>query len=140
MNLDVTEDVDCSALDLARLRRALEEEFGTRIDGTVSLALVNNRTIAGLNQQFLGHEGPTDVLSFPLKDESDPDPEDLFGEVVVSLEMAEEESAARSIPRFEETLRYCVHGLLHLLGYDDRAEGASQEMVAEQERIVSRSR
>jgi len=140
MNLEITKDVDCSALDVERLSRALKEEFGSRIDGTVSLALVNNQTIAGLNRQFLGHEGPTDVISFPLKEEEEPDPEGLLGEVVVSLEMAEEESAARSLPLFEETLRYSVHGMLHLLGYDDGADDDRREMEAEQERIVSRLR
>jgi probable rRNA maturation factor len=138
MRLEIAENADCSSLDIERLRNALTEAFDSRIDGTVSLALVANNVIAGLNRRFLGHDGPTDVMAFPLSDPDDPDPENLFGEVVVSVEMAQAEAAERSITLFEEVFRYCVHGILHLLGHDDRTRPAARKMTAEQEEIVGR--
>jgi probable rRNA maturation factor len=138
MRLEIAENADGPPLDIERLRNALTHAFDARIDGTVSLALVGNDAIAGLNRQFLGHDGPTDVLAFPLSDPNDPDPENLFGEVVVSLEMAQAEAAERSLPLFEEVFRYCVHGILHLLGHDDRTRPAARKMTQEQEEIVAR--
>ena len=81
----------------------------------ISVAVVDDATIAVLNRQFLRHEGPTDVLSFLLEQDED----GLEGEVVVSAE-----TARRTAPRFgwsegEELLLYVIHGTLHLAGYDD---------------------
>ena len=138
MRTEIALNTDCSGLDLKRLTDALEQEFDRQLSGTVSIAFTDNRQIADLNRDYLNHEGPTDVISFPLADDGDPDPENILGEVVVSLEMARSEASARGIPLFEEVLRYCVHGLLHLLGFDDQTKREAQEMEKEQERIVAR--
>jgi len=138
MRIEVARNTDCSGLDLNRLTGALEQEFGSQLSGTVSIAFVDNRQIADLNRDYLAHEGPTDVISFPLADDDDPDPENVLGEIVVSIEMARSESSARGIPLHEEVLRYCAHGLLHLLGHDDQTEEEAQKMTEEQERIVAR--
>ena len=139
MRTEIALNTDCSGLDLERLTGALEQEFDRQLSGTVSIAFVDNRQIADLNRDYLAHEGPTDVISFPLADDDDPDPENVLGEVVVSIEMARSEASARGIPLFEEALRYCVHGLLHLLGHDDQTDEEAQKMTQEQERIIARN-
>jgi probable rRNA maturation factor len=138
MQLEIAKNTDCSDIDFARLESWLTQEFEKAIEGTLSLALVDNAAIAEVNEQFLQHEGPTDVISFLLAEEGAPNPENQFGELVISVEMARQEARARGLPIQEETFRYCVHGILHLLGYDDQTDADADEMTQQQERIVAR--
>lgn len=100
----------------------------------VGVALVDDRTIAELNEKFLHHKGPTDVIAFRLDNGA---PDGFFGEIVVSTETALREARRRRIAVEEELLRYCVHGALHLAGYDDRTSAQRKRMWAAQERVVA---
>lgn len=90
----------------------------------VSVALVGDRRIAELNERYLKHPGPTDVLSFDLRDaptdgrQSMP-VEAVDGEVVISVETALREAERRGHSVLDEVSLYAIHGVLHLLGYDD---------------------
>ncbi|MFV2065687.1 MAG: rRNA maturation RNase YbeY [Pirellulales bacterium] len=118
--------------DDPRLRKAVQDILqGADIGhATVSVAVVDDATIQGLNRRYLDHDYPTDVLSFCLERGEDR----LEGEVVVSGD-----TAARQAERFgwkaeEELLLYVVHGALHLVGYDDQTpEGARSMRTAEKE-------
>ena len=97
------------------VRRTLAAEGIAR--ASISVALVNDRTIHELNRTHLGHDWPTDVISFSLSEADEPV---LAGELVVSAEMADTTAReAGTDPRAELTL-YVVHGLLHLCGYNDQ--------------------
>jgi probable rRNA maturation factor len=100
----------------------------------ISLALVDDATIGSINARHLGHDWPTDVISFRLSDSDDP----VFsGELVVSAEMAA--ATARDVeadPRAELAL-YVVHGLLHLCGLDDQDPESEAEMRRSEERILA---
>ena|ERR1017187_7252578 len=103
---------------------------------SISIALVDNATIHRLNQLHLGHDWPTDVITFPL---SDPDEPVLSGELVVSAEMAV--AIARDMggdPR-EELALYLVHGLLHLCGYDDSSEADADAMSRRQSELLDKN-
>jgi probable rRNA maturation factor len=103
----------------------------------VDLHVVSDETIAPLNLRFMRHTGPTDVLSFPLG-EFDPERRALHaGEIVVSFETARREAAARGLPYEQEFARYCVHGFLHLLGYDDTTAAQRKAMFAVQEAALN---
>ena len=102
----------------------------------VDIHLVSDAEISKLNQTHMKHAGPTDVLSFPMG-ESDPERGAFnLGEIVASVETAQREAAARSISIEEELSRYCVHGFLHLLGYDDDTPARTKEMFAVQEKAL----
>jgi probable rRNA maturation factor len=94
-------------------------------DYEISLAFVDNPTIHRLNQRYLNHDEPTDVLSFPL---SDPGAKKLAGELVIGVEVALAESNRRSHDVQAELALYVIHGLLHLCGYDDHKESDAQKM------------
>lgn len=101
---------------------------------SISVAVVDNFTIAALNEQFLSHEGPTDVISFSL---SEPDERTLAGELVISGEMAAQVAGAHGAAPEEELALYVVHGLLHLCGYDDQSPaGASLMRQREAEHLA----
>lgn len=102
----------------------------------VDLHVFNDSQIAELNQSHMKHSGPTDVLSFPMG-EFDPERTAFnLGEIVVSFETAQREAAERKISFDEELSRYCVHGFLHLLGYDDDTPARRKEMTAIQEKAL----
>ena len=95
--------------------------------------------MASLNAAHLKLRGPTDVLAFYM---GEPDPERRafnLGEIVVSYETAQREAAARCIPVEEELSRYCLHGFLHLLGYDDHSKRARAAMFRVQEQALRSS-
>jgi probable rRNA maturation factor len=98
----------------AVVRRVLEGEG--KADHEISLAFVDNPTIHRLNKQFLQHDEPTDVLSFPL---GDPGARKLQGELVLGAEVALAQAQERGHEVQAELTLYVIHGLLHLCGHDD---------------------
>lgn len=103
----------------------------------LNLLVVSDREIAELNVAYLKIKGPTDVLSFPMG-EIDPERRAYnLGEIVVSFQTAAREAAARKLPPDEELCRYCVHGFLHLLGYDDATVAQRKAMFAVQEKALT---
>src|SRR5438477_12622346 len=81
-------------IDRGRMRQAVRAVLDGEgvADADVSLAFVDNPTIHRLNRQFLGHDEPTDVLTFPL---SEPNAKKLVGELVIGAEVAKAEAEAR---------------------------------------------
>lgn len=82
----------------------------------LSVAVVGDATMRRLHREYMGVDSPTDVLTFPLEG-----PGGFLGEVVACAGVARREAAARGEKPSDELLLYVVHGVLHLLGYDDVA-------------------
>lgn len=83
--------------------------------GTLSVVLADHDTVLALNREYLDHDYVTDVLSFDLSDT----PDRIDGEIYVDLDTAAERHDEFGATFEEEARRYVVHGLLHLIGYDD---------------------
>jgi probable rRNA maturation factor len=83
---------------------------------TFGLTLVSNNQIQKLNLQFAGKNRPTDVLAFSLGEN------DILGDVIVSVDMAKRQAKEYNNTIFREICHLSIHGLLHLLGYDDATE------------------
>ena len=115
------------------VHRVLEGEGITR--ALISLALVNNATIHRINRQHLGHDWPTDVISFAL---SEPDDPELAGELVISAELAVATAHELRVAPTDELVLYVVHGLLHLCGYDDRSQPDLGRMRDRENQILLR--
>lgn len=115
------------AADYARIKEAVRTvlEGEGRTDAAVTVALVNDPHIHQLNRQFLQHDEPTDVLTFPY---SEPTSRRLEGEIVISVDTAQREAAARGHDPATELLLYVIHGCLHLCGEDDTTPTAAQQM------------
>ena len=105
------------------VRTVLEGEGAA--DAEISLAFVDNATIHRLNRQFLDHDEPTDVLSFPL---SEGRSGKLSGELVIGAEVAQAQARERGHDVQAELALYVIHGLLHLCGHDDTTAEAAAAM------------
>ena len=108
-------------------------------DGELSVLVVDDSEIAELNRTYLGREGPTNVIAFPMREGefSEISPY-LLGDVVISAETAEREGMESGIPGDERFLWLLVHGILHLLGYDhETSEDDAETMNAEANRVLA---
>jgi len=102
----------------------------------LSVALVDDPAIRELNRDWRGKKRATDVLSFSLLEgESTGHRGKLLGDIVISVETAARQAAARHRGLDEEVARLVVHGLLHILGHDHEADADSRVMEAEQRRL-----
>jgi probable rRNA maturation factor len=104
-------------IDRRRMRRVVRQilKDAEIAEARISIAIVDDATIAKLHEQFLDDPGPTDVLSFVLEQS----PQMLEGEVVASADTAVAYAPTYKCSAEEELLRYVIHGSLHLVGYDD---------------------
>jgi len=139
LQLELACEVEEVPLDLDLLQRELLE--GARLagfdGGVLSVALVDDARMAELHETYMGIEGPTDVLSFPLADPAGPLPDGAAtGEVIISVETAARNAADRGAALRVEVLLYGVHGLLHLMGLSDLDPEARLRMEAEERRIL----
>lgn len=89
----------------------------------VSLKFCDNSYIHRVNRRYLNHDYATDVIAFAMHEGEDfPDCEDeeqYLGDCVVSVEMAMERAPDMGVTMHEELALYVIHGVLHLIGYDD---------------------
>lgn len=117
--------VDPAAL-VEAAQRCLQAEQA-QLDN-LSLALVDDNRIIHLNEKLLGRSRPTDVIAFEA--------EDGEAEIIISVDTAQRQAQAEGHSLVSE-LRYLVaHGVLHVLGWDDRDEGARQRMLERQDEIL----
>ena len=86
--------------------------------GTVEVTLVDDEEIRRLNHTFRGVGRRTDVLAFPL--EVADAPAGLVGQVVISIDTARRQARRLRVPLALELQLLVTHGVLHLVGYDDR--------------------
>jgi len=115
----------------------------------LSVLLVDERTMTELHERWMGEPGPTDVLAFPMDElrpphlgghragEAEPggDP-GLLGDVVLCPQVAGEQAAKAGHTAQEELELLCVHGILHLLGYDHAEPEEHATMFGTQDQLL----
>ena len=111
-------------------------------DCEISVTLTDNAGIQALNNQYRNIDAPTDVLSFPLveyesTEEPPADEANMLGDIVISLERAEEQADEFGHSFEREVAFLTVHSMLHLLGYDHvNSEEEDEEMRSRQRKIM----
>ena len=113
-------DADLDVDHLAKLARFVMDRMRVHPQAELCIKLVDEATIAELNEQWMGKEGPTDVLAFPMDELRpgllDEEPEEgVLGDLMVAL---------------------TTHGILHLLGYDHAEADEHKEMFDLQAEIL----
>ncbi len=137
------------AMRLVRLAKAVLAAQGVKPDSELSMLFVDEEAMAELNKRFLGKEGPTDVLAFPIDDDDvveggrspdslgpgagvdfeNTDPPNLLGDVVVCPAVAARNAPDHAGTYEDEMALLVVHGILHILGMDhvDNEEAEAME-------------
>ncbi|MDX6276879.1 MAG: putative rRNA maturation factor [Nocardioidaceae bacterium] len=143
MNVDVLNEsgVEVDAAALTRLCRFTMRRMRLHPATELTLRLVDPATITVLNKQWMGKDGPTDVLSFPMdeltpgRDDVD-SPEGYLGDIALCPQVAEQQAPAAGHTAQDEINLLTVHGILHLLGYDHAEPAEHQEMFGIQGRLL----
>jgi len=127
------EDAPADPDKLEALIQAVCDRFGLA-DATVSVGIVDDAEIADLNGKYLGHEGPTDCLSFDLSDEQAAGSRAF--DLIVNGQMALRQAAERGHSGQAELALYVTHGLLHQLGFDDDTPENARKMHQTEDEIL----
>jgi probable rRNA maturation factor len=133
------------------LKRAIElclKQENFKINSEIGILLVDNEKIRDINSNFRNKDMPTDVLSFPIVEMVDgrliPDAGDfdinnnilMLGDIVISLEMADQHAEEYG-HSFERELAFLTtHGVFHLLGYGHEDEDEENRMLQKQEAVL----
>ena len=101
----------------------------------LSLAIVGNTEIRKLNAEYRKRDYPTDVLSFP-SDTVLPTGRRVLGDVIISVDRAQEQAEERGRTLHEEIVTLLIHGILHLLGYDHERSAKEARSMARLEKKI----
>ena len=124
-------------------QKAVKVPSGLRIliRRACNAVLEYNAAIAELNNQYRNKPMPTDVLSFPLGENGVYDVDEnngckMLGDIVISMERAQEQATLYGHPLQREVAFLTVHSMLHLLGYDHENGGLEAMRMREKEEAV----
>ena len=119
--------------DCTNVARMILDDFGFD-QSEISIAFVDDPTIRDLNKQYLNHDYETDVISFVLEQSETA----LTGQLLVSTDTAEKMGQQIGVPMQHEVLLYVIHGMLHLVGFDDTDPESAEKMRAAEADYLSR--
>jgi probable rRNA maturation factor len=106
-----------------------------RPDAELSILLVDDREMAGMNLAFLNRHGPTNVIAFPMREGAYGNlTPNLLGDVVICMDTAYRESRLAGRTLDERVAELLVHGVLHLCGYDHENGGRPARRMADRSR------
>lgn len=101
-------------------------------DFDLAVYIIGAPEMARLNEKFLHHDGSTDVITFDYADS----PQYLHGEVFICIDDAIEQARQFRTSWPNEIVRYSIHGVLHLQGFDDVRAAARRRMKREENRLL----
>ena len=103
-------------------------------DSEVSVKFTSDAEVRALNAAWRGQDKATNVLSFPMAEESELASAQLLGDIVLAHGICAAEAAAKNVPVATHAAHLVVHGTLHLLGYDHETSDEDAEEMEEAER------
>ncbi len=139
--------IDTDTDPILEVARFALGEMGINPLAELSILLVDTAYMTELNHRWMGSDGPTDVLAFPMDEMAadrgpgvggpeSPEPS-LLGDIVLCPEVAARQAVAAGHGTDDELHLLTVHGVLHLLGYDHAEPDEEREMFALQGRLLS---
>jgi probable rRNA maturation factor len=131
--IHIFNDTKRTPIPRAKMHRVIENVLhgeGAR-EAVVSVVLVDDERIHAMNKEFLQHDYPTDIITFPLDDEV------IDGEMYISMDTAIRQAAEYGVSLTNELMRLAAHGTLHLVGYDDTSPEERKHMSALEDKYIT---
>ena len=115
------------------VQKVLSSE-GIKKSGEITLCFVNDAKIKALNLKYLGKNNPTDVMAFDITEPKDKDK--ILADIAISTERAIDNARTFKTSPYFELYLYIIHGVLHILGYDDKTKMNRLLMRKREEQIL----
>jgi len=131
------EEVPNAFRDREQLRRwlqAVARDHGHSIN-ELNYVLMSDDALLAYNQRYLGHDEYTDVITFDGQTGTG-----VSGDILMSYDRIKENATELGIPAQHELRRVMVHGLLHLLGHDDKTKAQKSAMREQEDKYLARWR
>lgn len=110
--------------------KAVAASYNRKV-GEVGYLFCNDEKILEVNQQYLGHDYYTDIITFDY-DEGDV----INGDIVISLDTVRSNAAQQGTEYMDELHRVIIHGILHLCGINDKGPGEREIMEAAENKAL----
>ena len=98
----------------------------------INIIFCNNDKLNSFKQEYFNDDALTDIITFPIRNDND-----LEAEIYISIEMAKINAEKFNVSLNNELSRLIVHGVLHLIGFNDDTEDSKKIMFSKQEEIIS---
>ena len=140
--MDVSREAVRAGISEARVREIVREVCRReRVkNALISVTFVTNRRMARMNREYLGHRGPTDIITFEMGSEGVATASQApIGDMYIAPDVARTNARYNGVPVRAELVRLVVHGTLHVLGHTHAEDDGrtSSDMWRKQERIVA---
>lgn len=107
-----------------------EHQFGIQ---EINYIFCSDDYLLNINQEYLNHDYYTDIITFNNSEEE----KELEADIFISIDRVKENAHSGNQPFSEELHRVMVHGVLHLLGYDDKSIDQQEEMRRKEDTCLS---
>ena len=148
MTVDISEAprTDVDAAGVATFAQSVLDAEGVDPEASLSISFVDTDRIAELNEAFMGIQGPTDVLSFPIEDavpgvppERHPDGPPLeLGDIMICTDVVQQHADEFDVAFDDELHLMVCHGVLHILGWDHQTDDEAERMEAREAEHLQR--
>ncbi len=121
--------------DKSKIKEWLKQVIQTegKTTGDIHYVFLSDEELLKINQQYLNHHDYTDIITFPLSESE----EIIRGEIYISIDRVKENCKINNNAFHVELARVVVHGVLHLLGYDDHSEEEKRTMRSKEDYYIN---
>jgi rRNA maturation RNase YbeY len=133
-NLQVSsQDISISKKSVHKLLLLLKKEFNLEIS-SLSISFISSNKLRKVNEQFLNHNYDTDILTFNYSKKQ----KEIDGEILISFEEARYNAKKFNINYGNELTRLVIHGVLHLLNFNDTDALSKKIMKKEENKLINK--
>ena len=130
LSIIVKYGIKLNKTDIHKIVSYLTKELNFTIS-SLNIIFISEYEIEKINKNFLNHKGSTDVITFNYFDNKE-----LDGEIVISVDDAQYYAGKYKVSLSSELLRLVIHGILHMVGYDDQTASDKRIMKSLENKYV----
>ncbi len=131
IGINIPEDFQLTKKEIETVIAILRKEFNFRVKA-LEINFIKRAELRNINISFLNHHYDTDIITFDYRDGG----KMVDGEILISIDDAHENAKKFSVPVKNELVRLIIHGILHLMGYDDQTDSKRKTMFVKQEKLL----
>ncbi|KAB2916565.1 MAG: rRNA maturation RNase YbeY [Bacteroidetes bacterium] len=127
-----TEDVDYTLKDKLKIKRWIQQTVASesKKTGDINIIFCSDEYLLEVNKQYLDHDYYTDIITFNYNTDK------INGDLFISLDRIVDNANQNNVPRETELLRVIIHGVLHLVGYNDKTAKEEKEIRAKEDSCI----